>query len=82
MVVEHDLPLVRDVADRVVAMDQGRVLATGSPDAVLSDPAVVAAYIGDDSRAANRSGPRPPAVEPGAQSGAGVSASTDQPTTS
>ncbi len=58
VVVEHDLPLVRDVADRVVAMDQGRVLADGAPAAVLADPAVVAAYIGTDARAANRSGPR------------------------
>jgi ABC-type branched-subunit amino acid transport system ATPase component/ABC-type branched-subunit amino acid transport system permease subunit len=58
VVVEHDLPLVRAVADRVVAMDQGRVLADGEPAAVLADPAVVSAYIGDDARAANRSGPR------------------------
>ena len=74
VVVEHDLPLVRDVADRVVAMDQGRVLATGSPEVVLSDPAVVAAYIGDDSRAANRSGPPRGAAEPaaGADSSAGA----------
>jgi branched-chain amino acid transport system ATP-binding protein len=64
VVVEHDLPLVRDVADRVVAMDQGRVLADGLPDAVLADPAVVAAYIGDDPRAANRSGPRDRAGQP------------------
>jgi ABC-type branched-subunit amino acid transport system ATPase component/ABC-type branched-subunit amino acid transport system permease subunit len=59
VVVEHDLPLVREVAERVVAMDQGRVLAVGDPAAVLADPAVVAAYIGDDTRATDRSGPRP-----------------------
>jgi ABC-type lipopolysaccharide export system ATPase subunit len=40
-----------------VAMDQGRVLADGAPAAVLSDPEVVAAYIGDDERATTRSGP-------------------------
>jgi branched-chain amino acid transport system ATP-binding protein len=51
VVVEHDLPFVRSIADRVVAMDQGRVLADGAPAAVLSDPEVVAAYIGDDERA-------------------------------
>ena len=48
-------PLVAAVADRMVAMDQGRVLADGEPAAVLSAPEVVAAYIGDDGRAASRS---------------------------
>ncbi len=57
VVVEHDLPFVRAIADRVVAMDQGKVLADGAPDSVLSAPEVVAAYIGDDERAASRSGP-------------------------
>jgi ABC-type branched-subunit amino acid transport system ATPase component len=61
VVVEHDLPLVRAVADRIVAMDRGRVLADGSPDAVLAAPAVVSAYIGGDDRAARRSGPHPTA---------------------
>ncbi|MGH9235639.1 MAG: ATP-binding cassette domain-containing protein, partial [Acidimicrobiales bacterium] len=61
VVVEHDLPLVRAVADRVVAMDRGRVLADGRPQAVLTAPAVVSAYIGADDRAAHRSGPRPAA---------------------
>jgi branched-chain amino acid transport system permease protein len=64
VVVEHDLPLVRAVADRVLAMDQGRLLADGPPDAVLADPAVVAAYIGDDDRAAQRSRPRHPVDPP------------------
>jgi branched-chain amino acid transport system permease protein len=61
VVVEHDLPFVRSIADRIVAMDQGRVLADGAPAAVLSDSEVVAAYIGDDERAVSRSGPTIPA---------------------
>jgi ABC-type branched-subunit amino acid transport system ATPase component/ABC-type branched-subunit amino acid transport system permease subunit len=61
VVVEHDLAFVRSIADRVVAMDQGRVLADGPPAAVLSDSEVVAAYIGDDERATARSGPSIPA---------------------
>ena len=46
VVIEHDMPLMRAIADRLVAMDQGRVIATGDPEAVLSDPAVVTAYLG------------------------------------
>jgi ABC-type branched-subunit amino acid transport system ATPase component/ABC-type branched-subunit amino acid transport system permease subunit len=56
VLVEHDIPLVEEVADRVVAMDRGRVLAIGSPAAVLSDPAVVSSYLGDNGAAINRSG--------------------------
>ena len=46
LVIDHDMPLVRAVADRLVAMDAGRVIAEGAPDAVLADPAVVTAYLG------------------------------------
>ncbi|MDP3135954.1 MAG: ABC transporter ATP-binding protein [Burkholderiaceae bacterium] len=46
LLVEHDMKLVRAVADRVVVMDQGRIIASGAPDAVLADPQVVEAYLG------------------------------------
>jgi branched-chain amino acid transport system ATP-binding protein len=46
VVIEHDVPLVASVADRLVAMDTGRVIAAGVPDAVLVDPAVVESYLG------------------------------------
>jgi branched-chain amino acid transport system ATP-binding protein len=58
VVVEHDIPLVEQVADRVVAMDQGRVVAVGPPAAVLSDPAVLRSYVGEDHAAIRRSGTR------------------------
>jgi branched-chain amino acid transport system ATP-binding protein len=46
VVIEHDVPLVASVADRLVAMDAGRVIASGVPDHVLVDPAVVESYLG------------------------------------
>jgi branched-chain amino acid transport system ATP-binding protein len=60
VVIEHDIPLVSSVADRLVAMDQGRVVTTGTPAAVLADPAVVESYLGTDGAAIARSGHGPP----------------------
>ena len=60
VLVEHDIPLVEEVADRVIAMDRGRVLAIGAPAQVLSDPAVVSSYLGDNGAAIKRSGGRGP----------------------
>jgi branched-chain amino acid transport system ATP-binding protein len=58
IVIEHDLPLLRELADRLLALDLGRVIAEGAPEAVVSDPAVVASYLGTDRAAVARSGPR------------------------
>jgi branched-chain amino acid transport system ATP-binding protein len=44
--IEHDMQLVRDLADRVFVLHYGKGLATGSPQQVLSDPRVVEAYLG------------------------------------
>ncbi|HEY5886423.1 MAG TPA: ATP-binding cassette domain-containing protein, partial [Acidimicrobiales bacterium] len=63
VVVEHDVPLVTRVADRIIAMDQGAVIADGPPSEVLSDGAVVASYLGSDRHAIARSG-----VTPGGES--------------
>jgi branched-chain amino acid transport system ATP-binding protein len=46
LMVEHDMTLVNRVSDRVVALNYGRVLATGSPAEVQVHPDVVAAYLG------------------------------------
>lgn len=46
MIVEHNVPLVRRIADRISVMHHGFVIATGAPDDVLSNPAVIAAYLG------------------------------------
>jgi len=44
--IEHDMQLVRDLADKVLVLHYGRELAYGLPDTVLSDPQVIEAYIG------------------------------------
>ncbi len=47
MLVEHHMDLVMRVCDDIVVLDFGKVIATGDPDAVKDDPAVLAAYLGD-----------------------------------
>src|SRR4029079_8626597 len=46
LIVEPDLDFVMQAADRVVVMNQGRVLATGSPDEIRRNEDVVDAYLG------------------------------------
>jgi branched-chain amino acid transport system ATP-binding protein len=60
VVVEHDMALVTAVADRLVAMELGRVIADGDATTVLHDERVVDSYLGRASDAVlARSGPRP-----------------------
>lgn len=55
LVIEHDMPLIMSISDRVFCLEAGTVIAEGEPDAVRNDPAVVASYLGTDDRAIARS---------------------------
>jgi branched-chain amino acid transport system ATP-binding protein len=57
VVIEHDMALLRSIADRMVALDQGAVVAEGTPEEVLGHPSVVASYLGSDPEALMRSKP-------------------------
>jgi branched-chain amino acid transport system ATP-binding protein len=47
LLVEHHMDLVMGVCDRIVVLDFGRVIATGTPDQVRDDPLVLEAYLGE-----------------------------------
>jgi ABC-type branched-subunit amino acid transport system ATPase component/MFS family permease len=47
LIIEHDMPLVRSLADRLVALDAGAVVAEGRPDDVLAHPRVIESYLGE-----------------------------------
>lgn len=56
LVIEHDLPLISAISDRLYCLETGRVIASGTPEEVRSDPRVIASYLGTDERAIARSG--------------------------
>jgi branched-chain amino acid transport system ATP-binding protein len=56
LVIEHDMPLVTSIAHTMVALELGRVIATGTPNEVVNHPEVVASYLGTDERIVARSG--------------------------
>jgi branched-chain amino acid transport system ATP-binding protein len=58
LVIEHDVPLLTSIADRMIALDLGEVVAEGSPADVVRHPRVVASYLGESEAVVARSGKR------------------------
>jgi ABC-type branched-subunit amino acid transport system ATPase component/ABC-type branched-subunit amino acid transport system permease subunit len=55
IVVEHDMPLILSISDRIYCLESGAVIAEGPPNEVRDNPQVVASYLGTDERAIQRS---------------------------
>jgi len=55
VVVEHDLPLILAISNRIYCLEAGQVIVEGEPEAVRTNPRVVSSYLGTDERAIQRS---------------------------
>lgn len=48
LIVEHNMPMILDLCDRILVMARGRVIAEGAPHEIQTDPLVLDAYLGED----------------------------------
>jgi ABC-type branched-subunit amino acid transport system ATPase component/predicted MFS family arabinose efflux permease len=61
LIIEHDMPLITSVSDRMIALELGHPIAEGTPEEVIADDRVVSSYLGGDLSAIQRSGSKEPA---------------------
>jgi ABC-type branched-subunit amino acid transport system ATPase component len=61
LVIEHDMPLITGISDRMIALELGHPIVEGTPAEVIADPRVVSSYLGGDMATINRSGAAPAA---------------------
>ena len=55
LIIEHDMPMVMSISNRIYCLEAGRVIAEGDPRSIRENPAVIASYLGTDERAIQRS---------------------------
>jgi ABC-type branched-subunit amino acid transport system ATPase component/ABC-type branched-subunit amino acid transport system permease subunit len=65
LIVEHNLPIVFDIAEKVTVLNQGQVIASGTPAEVAADPEVVRVYIGRQKLDTTPTPPTVPAAPAG-----------------
>ncbi|MEB3199992.1 MAG: ATP-binding cassette domain-containing protein, partial [Synechococcaceae cyanobacterium] len=67
LIIDHHVPLMMGLCDRLAVLNFGRRIAVGRPEAVRRDPAVIEAYLGEDAVAAAAAGAEDGAADPGGQ---------------
>jgi ABC-type branched-subunit amino acid transport system ATPase component/branched-subunit amino acid ABC-type transport system permease component len=55
LIIEHDMPMIMSLSERIIALDAGQIIAAGSPAEVRSNPLVTSSYLGSDTVAIERS---------------------------
>ena len=55
LVIEHDMPMIMALSDRVYCLEAGTVISEGKPSKGRNEPVVVSSYLGTDERAISRS---------------------------
>ena len=64
LVIEHDMPLITSISDRMIALELGHPIVEGTPEEVTTDARVVTSYLGGDMATINRSGTTPTKAAP------------------